>query len=63
MTKSEAINPENENKINTALANMFDMRIDEIGFDAIDEEEEALVVWSTSPMFDTVVVSFENLDI
>ncbi len=63
MTKSEAINPENENKINTALANMFDMRIDEIGFDAIDEEEEALVVWSTSPMFDTVVINFENLDI
>jgi len=63
MTKAEATNPANENKINTALANMFDMRIDEIGFDAIDEEEEALVVWSTSPMFDTVVVSFENLDI
>ncbi len=63
MTKSEAINPENENKINTALANMFDMKLDMIGFDAIDEEEEALVVWSTSPMFDTVVVSFENLDI
>jgi len=39
------------------------MRIDEIGFDAIDEEEEALVVWSTSPMFDTVVINFENLDI
>lgn len=63
MTKSEAINPENENKINTALANMFDMKLDMIGFDAIDEEEEALVVWSTSPMFDTVVINFENLDI
>ena len=63
MTKAEATNPANENKINTALANMFDMRIDEIGFDAIDEEEEALVVWSTSPMFDTVVINFENLDI
>jgi len=34
-----------------------------IGFDAIDEEEGNFVVWSTSPMFDTVVVSFENLDI
>ncbi len=42
---------------------MFDMKLDMIGFDAIDEEEGNFVVWSTSPMFDTVVVSFENLDI
>ena len=63
MKKAEATNPANENKINTALANMFDMKLDMIGFDAIDEEEGNFVVWSTSPMFDTVVVSFENLDI
>ena len=62
MTKSEATNPANENKINAALATMFDMRIDEIGFDTNDEENE-LIVWSASTMFDTVVVSFENLDI
>ena len=63
MTNLEAISPANENKINAALATMFDIRIDEIGFDANDEEEGEFVVWSTSPMFDTVVISFENLDI
>ena len=62
MKKSEAISPANETKINQALANMFDMKLDMIGYD-VNEEEEELVVWSTSPMFDTVVVSFENLDI
>ena len=62
MKKSEAISPANETRINQALANMFDMKLDMIGYD-VNEEEEELVVWSTSPMFDSVVVSFENLDI
>ena len=62
MKKSEATNPANEAKIQQALATFFDMKLDMIGFD-VNEEEEELMVWSTSPMFDTVVVSFENLDI
>jgi len=62
MTNSKATNPANEAKINQALATMFDMKIDEIGFDT-NEEEDDLIVWSTSPMFDTVVISLKNLDI
>ena len=62
MKKSEATNPANEAKIQQALATVFNMKLDMIGYDVNDEEEE-LVVWNTSPMFDTVVVSLENLDI
>jgi len=62
MKKSKATNPANETKINQALATMFDMKEEEIGFDT-NEEEDDLIVWSTSPMFDTVVISLKNLDI
>ena len=62
MTKTEATNPANEAKINQALATMYVMKEEEIGFDT-NEEEDDLIVWSTSPMFDTVVISLKNLDI
>jgi hypothetical protein len=62
MKNTEAINPANEAKIQQALATFFDMKLDMIGYD-VNEEEEELVVWSTSPMFDSVVISLENMDI
>jgi ribosomal protein L23 len=49
-------------KIKQALANLFNVRVDEIDYE-INEEEDEYIVFGTNDdnRFDTVVVSRENI--
>jgi len=49
-------------EIREKLARMFNVRVDEIDYE-INEEEDEYIVFGTNDdsMFDTVIVSMENL--